>query len=138
MKIYNKKKFIYSLLGIVLSIAGVFVLITRGFDFKLVTLLVILLPTSLSSLFKSTSKEEVVKEKIEEMDERNHLVEQSSRAISFKIIQYFVIGLEVLFIILYGIYKVEVMLVIVIVLALIVFVSFLSEIVSGIYYEKRL
>ena len=138
MKIYNKKKFIYSLLGIVLSIAGVFVLITRGFDFKLVTLLVILLPTSLSSLFKSTSKEEVVKEKIEEMDERNHLVEQSSKAISFKIIQYFVIGLEVLFIILYGIYKVEVMLVIVIVLALIVFVSFLSEIVSGIYYEKRL
>lgn len=138
MKIYNKKKFIYSLLGIVLSIAGVFALITKGFDLKLSILLVILLPISLSNLRKSTSKVEVVKGKIEEMDERNQLVAQSSKAISFTVIQYFVIGLEILFIILYSFYKAEVMLAIFIILAVIVFVTFLSEIISGIYYEKKL
>lgn len=138
MKIYSKKKFIYSLLGIVISIAGVFALITKGFDLKLSILLVILLPISLSGLRKSTSKVAVLKEKFEEMDERNQLVSQRSKAISFKVIQYFVIGLEILFILLYSFYKAEVMLAIFIVLAVIVFVTFLSEIVSGIYYEKKI
>lgn len=138
MRIYNKKKFVYSLLGIALTLLSLFALFTKGFDLKLSVITAILLPISLSNLRKSTSKVEVLKEKFEEKDERNHLVYQSSKAISFKVTQYFVIGLEILCIILYSFYKAEVMLAFIIILAVIVSVTFLSEIFSGIYYERNL
>jgi len=138
LRIYNKKKFVYSLLGITLSILSLFALITKGFDLKLSVLTVILFPISLSYLRKSTSKVEVLKEKFEQKDERNQLVYQSSKAISFKVTQYFVIGLEILCIILYSFYKAEVVLACIIILAVIIKVTFLSEIFSGIYYERNL
>ncbi|MGE7674555.1 hypothetical protein ACQKMV_13375 [Lysinibacillus sp. NPDC094403] len=138
MRIYNKKKFVYSLLGITLSILSLFALITKGFDLKLSVLTVILFPISLSYLRKSTSKVEVLKEKFEQKDERNQLVYQSSKAISFKVTQYFVIGLEILCIILYSFYKGEMVLACIIILAVIIKVTFLSEIFSGIYYERNL
>lgn len=65
MRIYSKKKFVYSLLGIAISIASLLALITKGFDLKLSILTVILFPISLSSLRKSTSKVEVLKERFE-------------------------------------------------------------------------
>ncbi|MEK4426059.1 hypothetical protein [Solibacillus sp. FSL K6-1523] len=138
MRIYSKKKFVYSLLGIAISIASLLALITKGFDLKLSILTVILFPISLSSLRKSTSKVEVLKERFEKKDERNQLVYQSSNALSFKVTQYFVIGLEILCIILYSFYKAEVLLACIIILAVIIKVTFLSEIFSGIYYERNL
>jgi len=138
MKIYDKKKFISSLFWMVLLIVILISLITKGFNLKKAILLVISFPIYLSDLRKSFSKVALAKEKIEEMDERNQLVDQLSKAVSFTVIRFFVMGLQFLFLILFGLYKNETLLLIVVVLGLIVFVTFISELISGIYYERKL
>ncbi|WP_033827176.1 hypothetical protein [Bacillus andreraoultii] len=138
MEIYNKRKFLSGIMGITIALSALIALVIKGFSLKLFILAVLIFLISISSIRKSISKRLTIQDRIEELDERNQEIELKSNALSFKICQYTVIFLEVISIILYGIYKVEVLIWMIIVLAFIVFVTFTSEMLSSIHYEKRI
>lgn len=125
-------------MGITIALSALIALVIKGFSLKLFILAVLIFLISISSIRKSISKRLTIQDRIEELDERNQEIELKSNALSFKICQYTVIFLEVISIILYGIYKVEVLIWMIIVLAFIVFVTFISEMLSSIHYEKRI
>ncbi len=125
-------------MGITIALSALIALVIKGFSLKLFILAVLIFLISISSIRKSISKRLTIQDRIEELDERNQEIELKSNALSFKICQYTVIFLEVISIILYGIYKVEVLIWMIIVLAFIVFVTFTSEMLSSIHYEKRI
>lgn len=125
-------------MGITIAPSALIALVIKGFSLKLFILAVLIFLISISSIRKSISKRLTIQDRIEELDERNQEIELKSNALSFKICQYTVIFLEVISIILYGIYKVEVLIWMIIVLAFIVFVTFTSEMLSSIHYEKRI
>lgn len=101
MKIYSLKKLMSALLYVLIAIAAIIAQLMKGFHFELTGLTVLILFFAYSDFRKSFSKETVKTER----DERNQLVSQRSNATSFKIVMNFTIGLQILFVIFYGIYK---------------------------------
>lgn len=138
LKVYNKKKFILSILGIIFSFFSLVMMILRDFELKQSILTLLIFLFSVSDIRKSISKSRTFQEKIEVTDERNNEIDSKSKALSFRICQLTVVLLEILFIILYGVYKLETFIWIMLVLGFIVFTTFISEFISGMYYDKKL
>lgn len=138
MKIYSKRKFIYGVIGLMIAISGIAVLIIKGFNLKLLILIPLILIISLSEIRNSLSKALVYKSNIEGRDERNQLISNKSSAVAFRIVQYSIFSLKVLFIILFAIFREPALVWIVLTLSLVIIISIVSEIWSNFYYEKRL
>lgn len=138
MKIYSKRKFIFGGILITIAMLGIASLILKGFNLKLLILIPILLIISLFELRNSLSKSLMYKSNIEELDERNQLVSNKSSALSFRIVQYSIFSLKVLFIILFAIFKEPTLVWIVLTLSLLIIISIVSELWSNFYFEKRL
>ena len=138
MKIYSKKKLISALLFVMIALAGIVVQFMKGFSLELSILAPLLLLFAYRDFRRSFSKEAVKKEFIEQKDERNQLVNQRSNAFAFKIVLIFAASLELVLVILYGIYQENMLIPAILTLGVIVTVSFISSIFSSIYFEKRL
>lgn len=138
MKIYSKRKFIYGVIGLMIAISGIAVLIIKGFNLKLLILIPLILIISLFEVRNSLSKALVYKSNIEGRDERNQLISNKSSAVAFRIVQYSIFSLKVLFIILFAIFREPALVWIVLTLSLVIIISIVSEIWSNFYYEKRL
>lgn len=138
MKIYSRKKLIRGLVFLIIAILAITSQFMEGFDLKLSILSPLLLIFAYRDMRKSFSKEAVMKGIIEEKDERNQLITNRTNAIAFKIVLIFAMSLELVLIILYGIYKEDMFIPAILTLGTIVTVSFLSSIFSGMYFEKRL
>lgn len=137
LKIYNKQKFFTGIIGIFFVLIALISLLIKGYDLKFSILAILIFLISVSSIRRSISKQLTIQDKIEELDERNQEIKLKSNAISFKIIQYTVIFLEILFIIFYAIFKAEMLIWIILVLSFVVFVTFVSEILSSNHYKKK-
>ena len=138
MKIYSYKNLRSALLYFVVASAAIIVQLLKGFSFELTGLAVLILYFSYSDFSISVSKEAAKQDLIEERDERTKMVVQRSNAAAFKIVMFFSIGLEILLIILYGIFKEPLLLPAILTSSVVVAISFASIIFSSIYYEKRL
>ena len=138
MKIYSYKNLRSALLYFVVASAAIIVQLLKGFSIELTGLAVLILYFSYSDFSKSVSKEAAKQDLIEERDERTKMVVQRSNAAAFKIVMFFSIGLEILLIILYGIFKEPLLLPAILTASVVVAISFASSIFSSIYYEKKL
>ncbi|USB31696.1 DUF2178 domain-containing protein [Paenibacillus sp. YPG26] len=138
MKIYSKRKFIIGGILLLIAIIGIASLIIKGFNLKLLILIPIILMISIFELRNSLSRSFVYRSNIEELDERNQLVSDKSSALSFRIVQYTIFLLKVLFIILFAIFREPTFVWIVLTLSLLIITTILSELWSNLYFEKRL
>ena len=138
MKIYSKRRFIFGSILFTIAILGIASLILKGFNLKLLILIPIILLISLFELRNSLSKSLIYKLNIEGLDERNQLISNKSSALSFRIVQYSIFLLKVLFIILFAIFREPTLVWIALTLSLLIIISIVSELWSNFYFEKRL
>lgn len=106
MKIYNKRKFYFSLLWIVMAISLIVISLIQGnLDFKGIFAAACCSILGINGLGRSLSKKMSQEDKVEELDERNQLIELKSKRKAFQLMQCILFFIGVLFAILGGVYK---------------------------------
>jgi hypothetical protein len=98
-------------------------------------IMLLMLFCSLGSLLTSINKDE---NKRAERDERNELVELKSGSMVSKILFYLFIFFEVLFILLWYKFNIDTLLIPVIIFGFLITITFVLDIVTVIYYEKKI
>lgn len=138
MKIYSYKRLCSALLCLGITLAAIIAQFLKGFSIELTGFSVVLFLIAFRDLGKSLSKEALKKDVIEERDERNQIVVHRSDATAFKIVLNSSIVMEILLIVLYGVLKEAMLLPAILAFSVVITISFVSNIFSNIYYEKRL
>lgn len=95
MRIYNKKKFAYSVFSLSLGLLYLLTGTVSEFDAKDIILIVLLFLIGAGSLARSLSQKMSREDKLEERDERNQLIDMKSKSLAFRLTQgiSFVLGL---------------------------------------------
>lgn len=106
MKIYNKKKFYFSLLWLAMGISIMILTLVNG-DMNLDSVFsaACCCILGINGLGRSISQKMSREDKVEELDERNQLIELKSKRKGFQLIQYTLLCVGFVFAILGGIYK---------------------------------
>lgn len=138
VKLYSKKRFASACVCIAIVIAAIVVQLLKGFRIDLTVLSIMLSIIAIRDMRKSFSKEAFQREVIEAHDERNELVAHRGDATAFKVVLHTSIVLEIATIGLYALTKEDMLLPAIIAFSVVVFVAFVSSIVSNMYYEKRI
>ena len=104
MKIYNKKKFYFSLLWLAMGISVmIFTLVNGDLNFDSVFGAACCCILGINGLGRSISQKKSREDKVEELDERNQLIELKSKRKGFQLIQYTLLCVGFVFAILGGI-----------------------------------
>lgn len=95
MRIYNKKKFTYSVFSLSLGLLYLLTGTVSEFDAKDIILIILLFLIGAGSLARSLSQKMSREDKLEERDERNQLIDMKSKSLAFRLTQgiSFVLGL---------------------------------------------
>lgn len=88
MKIHHRKNFAWGLWALFLAAVHVALAMRQGFDWKDCAFIALLLLLGGVTLVRSLSRESSRKDKLEERDERNHLVKLKSQSLAYYISQY--------------------------------------------------
>lgn len=137
MKIWNKKTF-YS--GAFFSVLGTALLITNiliGFDVKNVIYMVLCFVIGFGFIERSFSKEKSKQDKLDDLDERNRLIDLKSKSKSFIITQVVSGILVALFLGVGGALDNMLILTVGIGVAVCFTISLITEFLTKIYYEKH-
>ncbi len=97
MKIYNKKTFAFGIFAVVLALLNLIASIWTGFDVKSIILILLLLFFGLQSMLRGVSRKLTREDKMDELDERNQLIELKSRSKAFQLTQFIAFGLMLFF-----------------------------------------
>lgn len=144
MRIYNKKRFIIGILFLGLFAISVVTLLNQ-FNNRSTINIIKSIVTSLLSLFiglnlfyTSINKEENKKADIEEIDERNKLIELNASNLVNKILTYLFWIIEFLFVLLWYKTKVDELLIVVVVFGFLISMKLVLDITTLIYYERKI
>lgn len=87
MKVYNKKTFAFGVAAIALGCLNVITAAAMGIDLESVILIAFLLFFGIGSVRRSFSQKFSTEDKLDELDERNQLIELKSKRKSFQLTQ---------------------------------------------------
>ncbi|MFR3822245.1 MULTISPECIES: hypothetical protein [Hungatella] len=137
MKIYNKKKFGSGFICIVLGVLNFLACFSTGFDVSGMVITLALLFIGGGSVMRSFSRNMSREDKLDELDERNRLIDLKTKSRAFRLTQAICFGLMLLFLVM-GKMSGEILLISAGVgLAFAYAVSMFTEIFTYLYYEKR-
>ena len=137
MKIYNKKKFGSGFICIVLGVLNFLACFSTGFDVSGMVITLALLFIVGGSVMRSFSRNMSREDKLDELDERNRLIDLKTKSRAFRLTQAICFGLMLLFLVM-GKMSGEILLISAGVgLAFAYAVSMFTEIFTYLYYEKR-
>ena len=137
MKIYNKKKFGSGFICIVLGVLNFLACFSTGFDVSGMVITLALLFIGGGSVMRSFSRNMSREDKLDELDERNRLIDLKTKSRAFRLPQAICFGLMLLFLVM-GKMSGEILLISAGVgLAFAYAVSMFTEIFTYLYYEKR-
>ena len=106
MKVYNKRKLLLSALWIIVAISIIAISLVQGdLEFKGIFAAICCAILGINGLGRSISKKMSLEDKVEELDERNQLIELKSKRKAFQIIQYTLLITGFVFACLGGSYK---------------------------------
>ena len=106
MKIYNKRKFCFSLFWLFMAILLIVIaLIQKNLEFKNIFSAACCGILGINGLGRSLSQKMSKEDKVEELDERNQLIELKSKRKAFQLIQYTLLITGFVFACLGGAYK---------------------------------
>ena len=138
MKIYNKKKFYFSLLWLAMGISVmIFTLVNGDLNFNSVFRAACCYILGINGLGRSISQKKSREDKVEELDERNQLIELKSKREGFQLIQYTLLCVGFVFAILGGIYKDMILGTVGITSTIIWVFSLLIDWLTFVYYESK-
>lgn len=137
MKIYNKKSFISGITSFLLGLALLLCCIFKPFDIKSVLLMVALFLFGMVEIRRSTSYQMSKQDKIDDLDERNHLIRLKSKSKAFNVTQTVCFILMIAFILLGTIAKELPLTYAGVGLTFGFNISMVAEVISSIYYEKH-
>ncbi|EHQ89849.1 hypothetical protein [Desulfosporosinus youngiae] len=138
MEIYNRRKFAFGVVFLFLGLSSLILGFLKGFDVKQVIQTILALLIGASEIYRSVNREAAKHENIEAKDERNHLIKLTSKSRAFDLTQVIIIVLMFLFLIMGKQSGEQVFVAIGVTFAFAYSVSMLSEIFSGIYYERHM
>ena len=137
MKAYNKKTFAFGVFSTALGVLNAVTAALRGADAGDIVLIACLLFFGIGAMLRGTSKRLAREDRLEELDERNRLVELKSKSAAFRLTQAVCFGLMLA---LLGAGKVsgtQALIAIGVGLAFALSISMLAELGAYFYCEKR-
>ena len=106
MKIYNKRKFLFSTLWMIAAISIIAIsLVQRDLEFRGIFTAICCAILGINGLGRSISRKMSLEDQVEELDERNQLIELKAKGKAFQIIQYTLLIAAIVFAGLGGAYK---------------------------------
>lgn len=137
MKIYNKKTFVS---GVFIAALGLLNLVTglwTGFDVGNIIIVSFLLVFGLNSMIRSFSRKLTREDRLEELDERNQLIELKTKSRSFRVTQGVCFGLMLVFLVMGKVSGENMFIAVGVGLAFAYAISMFTEIFTYLYYENR-
>ncbi len=137
-KIYNKKSFVQGILILALgTLLFITDLINHSFEIKGAVLIFTLYFFGGGLLVRSLSRKLTKEDRLDQMDERNQLIELESKSKAFKLTQIISFALMLVLLVIGKISGAESLIAIAVGLAFAFAISMLTEVFSFMYYESK-
>lgn len=137
MKVYNKKTFAFGVFSTALGVLNAVTAVLRGADAGDIVLIACLLFFGIGALLRGTSKRLAREDRLEELDERNRLVELKSKSAAFRLTQAVCFGLMLALLVAGKVSGTQALIAIGVGLAFALSISMLAELGAYFYCEKR-
>ena len=137
MKVYNKKTFAFGVFSTALGVLNAVTAALRGADAGDIVLIACLLFFGIGALLRGTSQRLAREDRLEELDERNRLVELKSKSAAFRLTQAVCFGLMLALLVAGKVSGTQALIAIGVGLAFALSISMLAELGAFYYYEKR-
>lgn len=137
MKVYNKKTFAFGVFSTALGVLNAVTAVLRGVDAGDIVLIACLLFFGIGALLRGTSKRLAREDRLEELDERNRLVELKSKSAAFRLTQAVCFGLMLALLVAGKVSGTQALIAIGVGLAFALSISMLAELGAYFYCEKR-
>ena len=137
MKAYNKKTFAFGAFSTALGVLNAVTAALRGADAGDIVLIACLLFFGIGAMLRGTSKRLAREDRLEELDERNRLVELKSKSAAFRLTQAVCFGLMLALLVAGKVSGTQALIAIGVGLAFALSISMLAELGAYFYCEKR-
>ena len=137
MKAYNKKTFAFGVFSTALGVSNAVTAALRGADAGDIVLIACLLFFGIGAMLRGTSKRLAREDGLEELDERNRLVELKSKSAAFRLTQAVCFGLMLALLVAGKVSGTQALIAIGVGLAFALSISMLAELGAYFYCEKR-
>ena len=137
MKAYNKKTFACGVFSTALGVLNAVTAALRGADAGDIVLIACLLFFGIGAMLRGTSKRLAREDRLEELDERNRLVELKSKSAAFRLTQAVCFGLMLALLVAGKVSGTQALIAIGVGLAFALSISMLAELGAYFYCEKR-
>ena len=137
MKAYNKKTFAFGVFSTALGVLNAVTAALRGADAGDIVLIACLLFFGIGAMLRGTSKRLAREDGLEELDERNRLVELKSKSAAFRLTQAVCFGLMLALLVAGKVSGTQALIAIGVGLAFALSISMLAELGAYLYCEKR-
>lgn len=137
MKVYNKKTFAFGVFSTALGVLNAVTAALRGVDAGGIVLIACLLFFGIGAMLRGTSKQLAREDRLEELDERNRLVELKSKSAAFRLTQAVCFGLMLALLVAGKVSGTQALIAIGVGLAFALSISMLAELGAYFYCEKR-
>lgn len=137
MKIYNKKKFGSGFICIVLGVLNFLACFSTGFDISGMVITLALLFIGGGFTIRSFSRDMSREDRLEELDERNRLIDLKTKSRAFRLTQAICFGLMLLFLVMGKISGETLLISMGVGLAFAYAISMFTELFTYLYYEKH-
>ena len=136
MKVYNKKTFAFGVFSTALGVLNAVTAALRGADAGDIVLIACLLFFGIGALLRGTSQRLAREDRLEELDERNRLVELKSKSAAFRLTQAVCFGLMLALLVAGKVSGTQALIAIGVGLAFALSISMLAELGAYFYCEK--
>ena len=137
MKAYKKKTFAFGVFSTALGVLNAVTAALRGADAGDIVLIACLLFFGIGAMLRGTSKRLAREDRLEELDERNRLVELKSKSAAFRLTQAVCFGLMLALLVVGKVSGTQALIAIGVGLAFALSISMLAELGAYFYCEKR-
>ena len=137
MKASNKKTFAFGVFSTALGVLNAVTAALRGADAGDIVLIACLLFFGIGAMLRGTSKRLAREDRLEELDERNRLVELKSKSAAFRLTQAVCFGLMLALLVVGKVSGTQALIAIGVGLAFALSISMLAELGAYFYCEKR-
>ena len=137
MKAYNKKTFAFGVFSTALGVLNAVTAALRGADAGDIVLIACLLFFGIGAMLRGTSKRLAREDRLEELDERNRLVELKSKSAAFRLTQAVCFGLMLALLVAGKVSGTQALIAIGVGLAFALSISMLAELGAYFDCEKR-
>ena len=138
MKIYNKKVFAWGIFVVILGVLNLVTSILRNdLDINAIILIIALFAFGFGAVIRSVSRRMAKTDRLEELDERNRLIELKSKSKSFRLTQGISFAIMLLLLVMGKVSGYERFITMAVGLAFAFIISMFTEIFTYMYYESN-